>query len=121
MHEHLGRSYEQAREYLGKLVKVKIDRPIGSKHPKHELYYKVNYGYVVDTIAPDGEGIDVYFLGVKEPMEEGQGICVAVVHRKDDDDDSLIVLDKNVFLSDEEIRKAVEFQEQYFDFEILRK
>ena len=49
---------------LGKRVKVKIDRPLGSCHPKYkDLYYPVNYGYVEGVIAPDGEEQDAYILG----------------------------------------------------------
>ena len=33
------------KEYLGKKVAIKIDRPFGSKHPKHGFIYPVNYGY----------------------------------------------------------------------------
>ena len=35
----------QAYEYIGKKVDIKIDRPLGSKHPKHDFIYEVNYGY----------------------------------------------------------------------------
>lgn len=36
---------ELAKSYLGKTVTVKIDRPLGSVHPKHpELIYPINYG-----------------------------------------------------------------------------
>ena len=32
---------------LGKIVKVTVDRPLGSCHPKHpDICYPVNYGYV---------------------------------------------------------------------------
>ena len=50
---------------LGKIVKVTVDRPLGSCHPKH-LYicYPVNYGYVKGVMATDGEEQDVYILGV---------------------------------------------------------
>ena len=45
------------KKYLGKIVKVKIDRPLGAKHsekyPKH--IYSLNYGYVPNTISGDGE------------------------------------------------------------------
>ena len=35
------------KSYLGKTVNIKIDRPIGSMHPKHpELIYPINYGYI---------------------------------------------------------------------------
>ena len=32
--------------YIGKTIKIKIDRKFGSKHPKHGFIYPVNYGYV---------------------------------------------------------------------------
>jgi len=119
-HEHAGRSYEQAVEYLGKEVKLKIDRPLGSFHPTRDFQYLVNYGYIPDTIAPDGEGIDAYYLGVNEPVEEGEGVCIAIIHRRNDDDDSIVVVPGGIDLKDEDIKKAVEFQEQFFDFTIMR-
>lgn len=65
-----------ATEFLGKIVKVKIDRPLNSKHPKHGFVYEVNYGFVPDTKAPDGEEIDAYVLGVNEPIDEFSGKCI---------------------------------------------
>ena len=44
-----------AKDFLGKKVEVVIDRPLGSKHPKHGFTYEVNYGYIPDTKSPDGE------------------------------------------------------------------
>jgi len=32
--------------------------------------YCVNYGYIPETTAPDGEEIDAYVLGVFDPIEE---------------------------------------------------
>ena len=43
-----------AMDYLGKDVTVKIDRPLGSKHPKHGFVYMINYGYIPNTISGDG-------------------------------------------------------------------
>lgn len=66
-----------------KYVKVVVDRPMGSFHPNHKnLYYPVNYGYVEDIIAPDGEEQDAYILGVNEPVSEFVGKVIAVIHRK---------------------------------------
>lgn len=42
------------RNYLGAAVKAKMDRPLGSKHPKHGFVYPVNYGYVLGTVSGDG-------------------------------------------------------------------
>jgi len=52
------------RHYLGKLISVHIDRPIGSIHPKRWYIYPVNYGYIPDTLNADGEEIDAYVLGI---------------------------------------------------------
>ena len=47
------------------IVKVIIDRPLGKYHPKYkDMYYPLNYGHIECRIAPDGEGQDVYILGV---------------------------------------------------------
>ena len=45
----------ESKSYIGKLVEVKIDRPMGSKHPKYGFIYPVNYGYVPNTISGDGD------------------------------------------------------------------
>lgn len=110
-----------AKDFLGKIVNIKIDRPINSKHPKHGFVYEVNYGFVPDTKAPDGEEIDAYLLDVDEPVDEFTGKCIAVIHRKDDDDDKLVVVPKNIKeISDSDILKAVNFQEKWFDSVVIR-
>lgn len=117
--ENNHKSFDLAKGYLGKMVRVVVDRPIGSKHPKFDMTYEVNYGYIPDTKAPDGEELDAYFLGVKEPMKEVSGTCIAIVHRKNDDDDKLVVVPDGVIVSKEEIIKATNFQEKWFDIEIF--
>ncbi len=114
------KSLELAKELLGKKVKVIIDRPLGTRHPKHSFEYKVNYGYIDGIIAPDGEELDAYFLGVDNSIESGEGICIAIAHRRDNDDDKLIVVREGLIMSDEEIMSAIHFQEQWFDTKIVR-
>jgi len=58
------------KSYLGKNVDVIIDRPLGSKHPKWDIYYTLNYGYIPDTISGDGEEIGVYVIGEFEPLKK---------------------------------------------------
>ena len=106
--------------YLGKKVSVVIDRPLGSIHPKHGFTYEVNYGYIPDTKAPDGEEIDAYVLGVDKPIENLSGICIAIIHRTNDEDDKLVITPDGGDLSDEEIDRLVEFQEKWFKHTILR-
>ena len=101
-------------QYIGKTVHVVMDRPLGSKHPKHGFVYPVNYGYVPNTVSGDGEELDAYVLGVDTPLQEFNGKCLAVLHRTNDDDDKLIVVPDDITLSDDEIEKAISFQEQWF-------
>jgi len=111
-----------AAKYLGATVNIKIDRPIGSKHPKYGFVYEVNYGFVPNTQAPDGEEIDAYVLGVDKPLKESTGKCIAIIHRTNDDDDKLVVVPKNLIgMSDKEILKAVDFQEKWFKHIIIRE
>ena len=38
-----------------------IDRPKSSRHPRYpEMVYPLDYGYLADTQAADGEGIDIW-------------------------------------------------------------
>ncbi len=39
-------SLELAKKYLGKKVEVTMDRPLGTKHPKHGFMYEANYGFL---------------------------------------------------------------------------
>lgn len=110
-----------ARDFLGKEVEVIMDRPLGTKHPKWDWKYPINYGYVPNTKSPDGVELDVFFLGVKKPLKKSKGICIAVIHRLDDDEDKLVVVPKGVDLTNEEIEKQIKFQEKWFKHEILRK
>ena len=107
-------------EFLNKIVNVKIDRPLGSRHPKHDFIYPVNYGYVPNTVSGDGEELDAYILGIDEPIENFTGKCISIIHRTNDDDDKLIVVPENENFTDEQIRELTNFQEKFFKSEILR-
>lgn len=107
--------------YIGQTVKVKMDRPLGTKHPKHGYIYEVNYGYIPNTISRDGEELDAYVLGEHKPLEEFEGEVIAIIHRTNDDDDKLVVVAKGKNYTDEQIRALTEFQEQWFESVIIRK
>lgn len=104
---------------IGKKVKVIIDRPLGTYHPKHkDIFYSVNYGYIEGIIAPDGEEQDAYILGVNEPISEFTGEIIAIIKRLDDVEEKWVVAPENMTFTKEEIMKQVEFQEKYFKTEI---
>lgn len=109
-----------SNKYLGKDITIKIDRPLGCKHPKYNFIYPVNYGYVPNTISGDGEELDAYLLGVCEPVNEYTGTCIAIIHRTNDNDDKLVIVPNGMNYSNHEIDLLTEFQEQYFKHIILR-
>lgn len=104
---------------LNKQVKVVMDRPLGSRHPKHGFYYPINYGYIPHTIAGDGEEIDAYVIGEFEPLEEFLGYVVAVIHREDDVEEKLVVCREIGKYTKQQIEALVEFQERFFKSKIL--
>ena len=112
---------KKAKDYLGKTVDVIIDRPFGSKHPKHGFIYPVNYGYIPNTISGDGEELDAYLLGVFEPVSKYEkGNVIAYIHRTNDDDDKLIVVPNGINYNNDQIVALTEFQERFFDSVIYR-
>lgn len=105
---------------LGKIVKVTVDRPMGTYHPKHkDIYYTINYGYIEGIMASDGEEQDAYILGVNQPVEEFTGKVIAIIHRLNDVEDKWVVAPEDELYSKEQIEEQVKFQEKYFDYEIL--
>jgi inorganic pyrophosphatase len=104
---------------LGKIVKVIVDRPLGTYHPKHkDIYYSVNYGYIEGIIAADGEEQDAYILGVNEPIKEFNGKVIAVIHRFNDIEEKWVVAPEGASFTKDEIMQQVDFQEQFFKTEI---
>ena len=105
---------------IGKIVKVIVDRPLGSYHPKNkEMYYPINYGFVKGVIAPDGEEQDAYILGIDIPVKEFVGKIIAIIHRDDDVEEKWVVAPDNTTFTIDEIMEQVNFQEQYFKSKII--
>ncbi len=104
------------KSYLGKTVDIKIDRPIGYVHKKENycLTYPINYGYIAGIIGGDGEELDVYLLGVNEPVTEYKAQIIGIIHREDDVEDKLVAAPINTFFTKGEIEQYVHFQEQYY-------
>lgn len=114
------KKHDSGKDFLGKIVTVKMDRPLGTTHPKHGFIYEVNYGFVPNTISGDGEELDAYVLGEHKPLDEFEGRVIAVIHRTNDDDDKLVVMQDGRNYIDDQIEALLEFQERFFKHEILR-
>lgn len=97
--------------------KIIIDRPLGSCHPSFpDLIYPLNYGYIPEVFAGDGKEQDVYLMGVHTPVEHfGPVKLVAIIHRLDDIEDKYVVAPLDQKFTEEEIDKAIDFQEHYFN------
>lgn len=104
---------------LGKNVKVTVDRPLGSKHPKYDIIYPVNYGYVDGITGGDGEEQDVYILGIDMPLKEFDGKVIAVIHRLNDNEDKWVAVPDGKTFSEAEIKEMLGFQKKYFESEII--
>lgn len=105
---------------IDRLVKVTVDRPYGSTHPNHpDLKYELNYGFVEGIIGGDGEAQDAYILDFKMPLADYTGCVVAVIVRKNDIETKWVVGAPGKTYTKEQILKAVNFQEKYFDIEII--
>lgn len=106
------------RGWLGRLTRIEIDRPIGYVHRKEGtdrvLVYPINYGYIPDVPGGDGEELDVYLMGVSEPVREFVGRIVGIAFRENDVEDKLIMAPDGVTPSAEEIAEAIYFQERYY-------
>ncbi|MEE1185657.1 MAG: GrpB family protein [Acutalibacteraceae bacterium] len=104
------------KSYLGKKVDIKIDRPIGYVHKKenYSLTYPINYGYIPSVLGGDGEELDVYLLGVNEPVIEYKAQIIGIAHRENDVEDKLIASPIDKVFYQNEIAEAIHFQEQYY-------
>lgn len=102
------------------IVKVIVDRPLGSQHPQYkETYYPINYGFVEGIMAEDEEEQDASILGVDVPVKGFVGKIIAIIHRYDDVEEKWVVVPRNMSYTKEEIKKQVEFQEKYFKSKII--
>lgn len=103
------------RYIIGKMVKGRIDRPLGTAHPRYpELIYSLNYGYIEAVFAGDGEEQDVYVFGADKPLKYFEGKVIAVWHRFDDTEDKWIVSLDGSDIPEEKILGDIAFQEQFF-------
>ncbi|WP_442870894.1 inorganic pyrophosphatase [Acutalibacter muris] len=87
---------------IGDTITIKIDRPMGTAHPKH----------------PDGEEQDAYVLGVDEPLTEFTGRLIAVIHRFDDVEEKWVLAPEGRSFTKKQIVELTHFQEQYYHTEV---
>lgn len=71
--------------YIENLIKTSdiiIDRPKGTPHPKFEVIYPINYGYLKNTNSSDNSEIDIWVGSLAR--QKINGIMVIVdLHKRD--------------------------------------
>lgn len=104
-------------DWAGRRINIEIDRPLGSAHPtEYDIVYKVNYGFVPGTLAPDGHPIDAYVHDGGEPLDRCEATVIAIVRRRNNVEDKLVaVLHSAKPWDTAAITSVVDFQERYFD------
>lgn len=103
----------------GKLYRAEIDQPIGYVDDFGNVY-PVNYGFIPDIIAGDGEPQDVYIISehVNQPLDYFKGELAAIIHRADDIEDKWVLTVAGEKLDRETIKEQTDFLESYFDSKI---
>lgn len=101
-----------------RMVTVTIDRKLGTKHPKFDMIYPINYGYIEGIIGGDGEEQDAYIVGVDIPVDSFYGEVIAVVERFDDCEEKWVVAKAGSKYTEAELENILEFQEKYFHHKI---
>ena len=66
-------------------------------------------------LGGDGEELDVYLLGVDEPVEEFECRIIGIPHRMNDVEDKLIAAPEGMNFTLEQMAESIRFQEQYYD------
>lgn len=107
-------------KYLGKTVDIEIDRPVGYVHKKagYTLVYPLNYGYIPGVYGGDGEELDVYLLGVSEPVSRYTCRVIGAAIRRNDNEDKLIAAPPGIGFTAREAYESIAFQEQWYDTQI---
>ncbi len=98
--------------YLGSLIDIVIDRPVGYVHG--DIVYPVNYGYIPGTVGGDGEEIDVYVLGIDHPIDACRARVLGVIHRQDDVEEKLVAAPEGTVFCQSEILEQTWFVERFF-------
>lgn len=108
------------RSHLGRVVPVRVDRPLGSRRPRHpDLVYPLNSGFVSGTVSGDGAGVDVSLVGWDAPVASAEAEIVAVVVREDAAEDKLVVVPPGASFPRDVLWAAVRFQERFFRSSLL--
>ena len=81
--ENMNSEFQIALDNLVNQSEVVIDRQKGTAHPRYpDLIYKVDYGFLKNTVSMDGGGIDVW-VGTDEKKIVDAIMCIVDLKKRD--------------------------------------
>lgn len=100
---------------MDSIVRVIVDRPLGSSHPSFpDMHYPINHGFIVGILASDGKEQNVYTLSINGSLEQFVGVVIGIVCRTNDIEEKWVVAPKESMYSKEEVLRTITCQEQLF-------
>ena len=108
------------KQFIGRRVKVIVDRPLGSTDPECGYIYPINCGRVPDESANADSKLDAFILGLCEPINTFEGDCIAIIEKQGEHIGQLIIVPSGAALSDEAIRESFRFHDSFVDSRIIR-
>lgn len=117
--KEVNRNNSNPYDVLGKVVRVTVNRQIGSKGTSENFIFELNYGYVKNLFDYEGKNHRAYVMGEDKPLKRFRGKVVAVIIRSDDKSIGLVVATQGKAYSIQEISKAVHFIEKEHEINII--
>ena len=65
------------------------------------------------TLAPDGEEMDAYIIGIDYPIDRFYGKCIAIIERLDDVENKLVVASPDFCFDIDLIKDSVFFRNSF--------
>jgi len=94
---------------LGKYVRVRVEKPMGSHDDKTGTVYRLNYGSVESGLDPRSPVKGAYIMGVTHPVRNFEGRVVAVIKLPDRQGIYIVVSPKSKKYIVNDIKQAVSF------------
>jgi inorganic pyrophosphatase len=110
-----------AKKLIGKQVELILDCPLGSRNSQQGYTYETNYGFVKGVTASNGGKLHAYFVGTNQALREATGRCIAIIYSDERSDVRLVVATPGITLTQREIAKLVNYQEQWSDSKIFHR
>lgn len=98
---------------LGKYIRVRVVKPIGSIDEKTGYTYPLNYGDVYDY-----DGYSAFIMGIDHPVRNFDGRVIATLNPKNGEKPLLIVAPKSTRFIINDIKKHIDIEKDFPQYKI---